>query len=80
MYRLVENKTGSSNAIASIEIDQPIHKTFNAEVATPIKAPNSLAFHKNGLALVTRTLDRPFGTDKCEIVNYDGFGLRVVYD
>lgn len=41
---------------------------------------SGLVFHKNGLALVTRTLDRPFGTDKCDIVNYDGFGLRVVYD
>lgn len=41
---------------------------------------SGVVFHKNGLALVTRTLDRPFGTDKCEIVNYDGFGLRVVYD
>lgn len=43
-------------------------------------ATSGLVFHKNAFALVTRTLDRPFGTDKCEIVNYDGFGLRVVYD
>lgn len=41
---------------------------------------SGLVFHKNGLALVTRTLERPFGTDKCDIVNYDGFALRVVYD
>lgn len=39
----------------------------------------SLAFHKNAFALVTRTLEKPLGTDKCAIVNYDGFGLRVVY-
>lgn len=41
---------------------------------------SGIVFHKNGLALVTRTLEMPLGTDKCEVVSYDGFGLRVVYD
>ena len=38
-----------------------------------------LAFHKNGIALVTRPLALPQGAAKAAIVNYDGFGLRVVY-
>lgn len=39
----------------------------------------ALAFHKNGLALVTRMLEKPMGGVDSEIVNYDGFALRVVY-
>lgn len=40
---------------------------------------DSLVFHKNAFALVTRALELPQGAGKAEIVNYDGFGLRVVY-
>lgn len=39
----------------------------------------ALAFHKNALALVTRPLALPQGAAKSAVVNYDGFGLRVVY-
>jgi hypothetical protein len=39
-----------------------------------------VAFHKNAFALVTRPLALPNGAAKAAIVNYDGFGLRVVYD
>lgn len=39
----------------------------------------SIAFHKNAFALVTRPLALPQGAAKSAIVNYDGFGLRVVY-
>ena len=37
-----------------------------------------LAFHKNAFALVTRPLALPQGAAKAEIVDFDGFGLRVV--
>lgn len=40
----------------------------------------SIAFHKNAFALVTRPLALPQGAKQAAIVNYDGFGLRVVYD
>ena len=39
----------------------------------------SIAFHKNAMALVTRPLALPMGAAKSAIMNYDGFGLRVVY-
>lgn len=39
----------------------------------------SIAFHKNAFALVTRPLALPQGAAKSAVVNYDGFGLRVVY-
>ena len=40
---------------------------------------DGLAFHKNAFALVTRPLELPKGAAQAEAVNYDGFGLRVVY-
>lgn len=40
---------------------------------------DSLVFHKNAFALVTRSLELPQGAGKAAIVNFDGFGLRVVY-
>ena len=49
----------------------------NMDSATTAKA---VAFHKNAFALVTRMLELPQGAAKAAIVNYDGFGLRVVYD
>jgi len=43
---------------------------------------NNLAFHRNAFALVTRPLALPRGLSDQQkaIVNYDGFGLRVIYD
>lgn len=40
----------------------------------------AIAFHKNAFAFVTRPLALPKGAKEAAIVNYDGFGLRVVYD
>lgn len=37
-----------------------------------------MAFHKNAFAFVTRPLALPLGAAKASIVDYDGFGLRVV--
>lgn len=48
----------------------------NMDKATTAKA---VAFHKNAFALVTRPLALPNGAAKAAIMNYDGFGLRVVY-
>lgn len=38
-----------------------------------------IAFHKNAFAFVTRPLALPQGASKSAIIDYDGFGLRVVY-
>lgn len=55
--------------------DQNIAKTTDQTTNyTP-----AIAFHKNAIALVTRQLELPLGSDKASIVNYDGFSLRVVY-
>lgn len=47
--------------------------------ADAVAGLNGIAFHKNAFALVTRPLALPNGAAKAAIVNYDGFGLRVVY-
>ena len=41
---------------------------------------DGIAFHKNAFALVTRSLVLPQGAAKSAIVDFDGFGLRVVQD
>lgn len=45
-----------------------------------IKEPNSLAFHRNGIALVTRNLSLPMGASKAYIASANGLGVRVVID
>lgn len=47
--------------------------------ADAVSGLDGLAFHKNAFALVTRPLALPQGAAKAATVNYDGFGLRVVY-
>ena len=55
-----------------------IYTDQNIEMTEDNYTP-SIAFHKNAFALVTRPLALPNGAAKSAIVNYDGFGLRVVY-
>jgi hypothetical protein len=57
-------------------VDQNIAKTTNE--TGPNYTPD-IVFHKNAFALVTRPLALPQGAAKSSIVNYDGFGLRVVF-
>lgn len=80
MYRFTEDETGSSSAIAEIDIDQPIHKSFTAEDALVIKKPNSLAFHRNGLALVHRPIALPLDGRGAYATSDNGLSVRVVFD
>lgn len=80
MYRFTEDKTGSSSAIASVGIDQPIHKAFTNEDATVVSGAQSACFHRNGIALVTRNLELPMGASNAYIASADGIAVRVVFD
>ena len=55
-------------------------RKFGFDCYVDQNADSAIAFHKNAIALVTRPLALPQGAAKAAIVNYDGFGLRVVYD
>ena len=80
IYHITKDYTGSSNAIAQVEIDQPLHKTLtNADVKV-ITAPVSVGFHRNGLSLVCRPLDLPMGNKNSYVASADGLGVRVVFD
>lgn len=80
VYRFVEDKTGASSAITSIKIDQPLMHTLNGtETVVVLGTPNSLAFHRNGIALVTRQLELPMGAAKAAIASANGLAVRVVY-
>lgn len=80
MYRFTEDETASSSAIAEIDIDQPIHKSFTNEDAIVIKKPHSLAFHKNGLALVHRPIALPLDGRGAYATSDNGLTIRVVFD
>lgn len=83
LYRFAENATAASGAVAEVAIDQPIHRTIesaNAVTVYLIKTPHSLAFHRNGIALVTRQLEIPMGAAKAAIASANGLAVRVVYD
>lgn len=80
LYRFTADGTAVSGAIAEIAIDQPLHKTMTATDATLIVKPHSVAFHRNGIALVTRQLELPMGASRAAIASANGLAVRVVYD
>lgn len=79
LYRFVADGTAASGAVTTIAIDQPIHKTFTNESVVLINSTNSLGFHRNGLALVTRQLELPMGAAKAAVASANGLAVRVVY-
>lgn len=62
------------DAYESQNIDVPAQTSGNSTTEVGI------AFHRTALALVFRPLELPRGAQNAAIVNYKGFGLRVVYD
>ena len=79
IYHFTADATAASGTVDSVTIDQPIHKALNAVDAMLIKKPHSVAFHRNGLALVTRDLELPMGAANAAIASADGLSVRVVY-
>lgn len=73
-YRFTEGGTGE------LAIDQKLMGDYNAAEATPVNAPNSVAFHRNAIALVSRNLALPMGAANAAYASAGGLGVRVVYD
>ncbi|MBQ4601214.1 MAG: P22 coat protein [Oscillospiraceae bacterium] len=74
LYRFTAGGSGE------LTIDQPLMESVEGAAAAVVNAPMSLAFHRNGLALVTRKLALPMGAAKAAYASAGGLGVRVVYD
>lgn len=80
VYTVAENATAASNAIAELKVEEKVVETISSAVnAMPVTKEHSLAFHRNGLALVTRQLELPAGAAKAAIASANGLAVRVVY-
>jgi len=79
LYRFTADATAVAGAVEEVAIDQPIHKAFDAVSALLVNSTNSLGFHRNGLALVTRNLELPMGAAKAAIASANGIAVRVVF-
>lgn len=82
-YLVTKDATAASNEIAlefTPGLKSDVATTNEVTVGNSYVA--NLAFHRNAFALVTRPLALPNGIsgEQKAIVNYDGFGLRVIYD
>ena len=80
VYHIMEDKVGSGNAIVSVAINQRLHKKFDAEDVMVVSSPVSIGFHRNGIALVSRSLALPMGNKNAYIASADGLAIRVVFD
>lgn len=80
VYHITKDYTGSSSAIAEVEINQPLHANLDAVDVKVVSAPVSVGFHRNGIALVCRSLDLPMGNKNSYVASADGLAVRVVFD
>ena len=82
-YMITKATTAASNEIA-VEFTPALTAAVatSDEVTVGASYTANLAFHRNAFALVTRPLALPKGLADSQkaLVNYEGFGLRVIYD
>ena len=73
-YRFTQGGTGK------LSIDQKLMGDYSGAEVTVVNAPNSVAFHRNAIALVSRNLALPMGAANAAYASAGGLGVRVVYD
>jgi hypothetical protein len=80
IYRFTADGALTSNAAANVAVSPVFPANVASIAAVVLPASSSLAFHRNALALATRTLELPEGAAKSAIANFEGISIRVVYD
>ena len=79
LFEVAEDVTLADGA-GTLKVTEKIPFTLSeATSATIINKAHSLGFHRNGLALVTRSLELPQGAAKAAIASADGLAVRVVF-
>lgn len=80
-YTVSADATAAEGAIASLSVDETTHATISEAVdAYVVTKIHSLAFHRNAIALVTRTMALPTGGVEAAVATTDtGLGIRVVF-
>ena len=82
-YLITKNATAADDEIA-VEFTPGLAANLltTTEITVGANYTANLAFHRNAFALVSRPLALPKGLGETQksVVNYDGFGLRVIYD
>ncbi|HPW95900.1 MAG TPA: P22 phage major capsid protein family protein [Paludibacteraceae bacterium] len=79
LYRFTENVTLVDSAKASMKVSPAFPADITATPCAIVRGSNSVAFHRNGVALVTRQLDLPMGAARAAIANDGKLAVRVVY-
>lgn len=80
LFVSAEKVGDEGSALREASLGRKFGMNVYADQNADATAVDAVAFHRNAFALVTRSLALPNGAGKAAIVNYDGFGLRVVYD
>jgi hypothetical protein len=79
------NQSGSTDGLRNATVGRAFgFETYESQVlgdgAGLRGEADGVAFHRDAVALVSRTLALPMGASKSAIATYKGLGLRVVYD
>lgn len=80
LFVSAEKVGDEGTALREASLGRKFGLDFYVDQNTDAANIKAVAFHKNAFALVTRPLAAPEGAAQSAIVDYDGLGLRVVYD
>lgn len=79
LFISAERVGDEGTALREASLGRKFGMDFYVDQNADAVAIKGMAFHKNAFALVTRPLALPQGAANAAIVDFDGFGLRVVY-
>lgn len=78
LFISAEKVGDEGTALREASLGRKYGMDFYVDQNADVVGISGMAFHKNAFAFVTRPLAIPQGAAKAAIVDYDGFGLRVV--